>query len=136
MSRKTAEELGITQEEFDDLVWVRDALDPSKVEVELPRWLEFDMRNWAWRGEDDGLASCGTQACLGGTMHLRRAARLVDKSMGDVTYADTRENDYDPSRALEKLFFVWDHNQPRSVELAIRAVDNFLAGSKDPWNRP
>lgn len=133
MIRKTAKELGITQEELDDLVWVRDALDPTKTDVELPVWLDFDMRNWCWRGESGGLASCGTAACLGGTMHLRRAAKLLDKNMGDVTYADTHENDYDPSCALETLFFVWDHNRPRSVELAVRAVDNFLTGSDNPW---
>lgn len=134
MQRKTAEELEITQEEFDDLVWVRDALDPTVVEVELPPWLEFDMRNWAWRGENDGLASCGTQACLGGTMHLRRAARAADKDLGDVTYYDTWEHDYDHSAALSCLFFKWDSNQPKSVELAVRAVDNFLAGSDRPWS--
>lgn len=135
MSRKTAGELGITQEEFDDLVWVRDALDPSKVEVELPRWLEFDMRNWLVVPEGD-MTSCGTIACLGGTMNVLRLSRRLGVGLDDVTEASIHEADSEHSVALSRLFYNWDHKQPRSTELAVRAVDNFLAGSKRPWDCP
>lgn len=135
MSRKTAEELGITQEEFDDLVWVRDALDPSKVEVELPRWLEFDMRNWLVVPEGD-TTSCGTIACLGGTMDVLRLSRRLGVGLDDVTETSIHETDSEHSSALNWLFYNWDHSQPRSTELAVRAVDNFLAGAKRPWGCP
>lgn len=90
-TRLTAEELRITPRILEALLWVRDALDPTIADTNLPAWMWFEMHSWGGLDmESDGyddphippLTACGTSCCIGGSMEMYLAG-LIKLKVGD-----------------------------------------------------
>lgn len=117
--RRSAEELDITQLEYDALLAVREDLALGRLEhVKVADWkygvasdrTSFNMG--LWNEKEDG---CGTACCIGGSMELRGAFTELNSS----------------SIALEMLCYPknivynWDL---LTAQDAVTAIDNFLNG--------
>lgn len=160
-TRLTAEELRITPEIYDALIWVRDAIDPIRTDVALPAWLAFDMNGWSSLEEDEPLTRCGTACCIGGSMDMYLAG-LINLELGhEVTHAERVLSESDPIHqrlaqanlldettpehmryhtkyrfgSLYSLFFEYKTlRDARGPVQAVDAIDRFLAGNiEDPW---
>lgn len=144
MTRLTAEQLEITPAEYDALLWVRDALDPTISDHNLPEWMEFEMNNWGYLSSFEPLRPCGTACCIGGSMEMHMAG-LTDLQINDrptprqaATWGDTLNNVAGrPSGSpnLYALFYSYPTEpEDRTREKAVEAIDRFLAGRVvNPW---
>ncbi len=133
--------LRITEAEFDALLKAREIL----AQPELPAGYSFNMRTWA-RFEHE----CGTACCIGGTMGLLMADAFDVVIAGGTAVDDLpREqrlvvrgiNKHGPqSDAFDPLFFPgrgggnpeahWDKY---TAAQGVQAIDEFLAGKRQPW---
>jgi hypothetical protein len=149
MTRLTADQLNITQVEYDALIWVRDAIDPEIPDHDLPAWMRFDMSNWGYLSSNRALNEprCGTACCIGGSMEMHMAGLTAKPADHVLTGHDVHDFEYafenltqssTGSKALYNLFFSYPHDseltsRPRAVE----AIDRFLAGNtENPWKLP
>ena len=84
---------------------------------------------------DEIIASCGTVACIGGWMKLRRHEAEKDyvgrhrTSLGEISDGLSDER----SEGLDALFYSFPGNV--TPERAVQAIDQWLEGSNDPWER-
>ena len=130
----TAEQLGITQAEYEALLSVRDDLANGRLcHISLKKlealmesadydWYEsdatmFNMHEW----------SCGTAACIGGWMELKLGNRGYFAS-------DHRQSE----KSLNDLFYKFpgfnSQDKDPTPEEAVRAIDRYLTnGPKNPW---
>ncbi len=140
---KTAEELGITEQEREALV--------ASIDVLRQEQLVFDMGAACLKvnsGEIRVYATpCGTRACIGGTMSLLMQNGMalpsrVTKKMADEAnvyvmrqsghYYD-EVNEFVPPGVLYNLFFGTTETGVTPAE-GIQAIESFLAGRReDPW---
>lgn len=126
---KTAEELGISQEEYDALLKVRHKLASGELRYvpkkTLGRQLNvgfhpndviFNMNDW------ESTHKCGTARCIGGHMALE---------IGLPSWADYEDTTY--NGPLYNLCWDWGGGDPAAAE-AVLAIDRFLSGNIDnPW---
>lgn len=142
--RWTAEDLGIHPKELEALIWVRDALDPSIPDHNLPGWMTFDMDSWASVDTDAALSKCGTSCCIGGSMEIYLSG-MFSKKIGDsfsqdeyqgldeAITATTQGSLVKFSDSLNDLFFTYSSRR-NTREEGVAAIDRFLAGNtNDPW---
>ena len=136
----TPAELGLTQEEHDALLWVRNCLDPEHPQ-KMPDWMKFDMDVWVFQ------TSCGTACCIGGSVdtvllglfgpqeppNLERQISDSERWL-ELSSARSREMKARGQPGLYNLFFNW--TAPSDAEHAVKAIDRYLAGSSNPWNSP
>ncbi len=145
MTRLTAEQLDITQAEYDALLWVRDALDPTIADHDLPAWMQFEMNHWGALSSDTQLTSCGTPCCIGGSMEMHMVGLTSKLDVGDFPsseeatkwqHAFTKVSGYPAgSLSLSQLFYYFpDEPKDRTREKAVEAIDRFFAGNtENPW---
>jgi hypothetical protein len=126
---KTAEELGITQDEYCALVDVMIALEKGEIPDK-----QFQM--------SIHLSSCGTIGCIAGWMAVKSKGNVypdihahfksVPNSKGiNLHNRSTGNNKRLP---LERLFYLWSGNGgiPPAKDGA-KAIRNFLNGDSHPW---
>lgn len=145
-TRLTADQLNITRAEYDALIWVRDALDPTIADHDLPAWMRFDMNHWGHIEPNQPLGyHCGTACCIGGSMEMHMAGLTTDVKVGD-RLDPIRAHDWQSqlnnhtghpsgSSNLHALFYSYPtDNEDRTREKAVEAIDRFLAGNtENPW---
>lgn len=142
--RLTAEELGILPLELEALLWVRDALDPTIPDHNLPAWIRFDMDEWLDVTLEEPLAKCETICCIGGSMELYLSG-LTSRAVGEVL-TSTEYHDalrilpkragstlHTFSIALDQLFYSYKSSR-NTRKGAVAAIDRFLSGNtSNPW---
>ena len=124
---KTYKQLRIRKRIYMGLMWVRNALLSGEIKAK-----EFDMSEW-WMDFD-----CKTPSCIGGwtEFHVNQAVD-GESGCGSVDQIDPEHT----TRALDLLFFpdsdapIYDGKNPYSAnrKQAAMAIDNYLNGSKNPW---
>ncbi len=135
MSRLSASELGLSQDVYDALIWVRDAIDPEIPDHTLPSWMRFDMNHWGTASPNH--SGCGTACCIGGSMQMHLAG---------LTSVDANHrfswDEFDKYLALEDKVYRSDLMNPlffnypafAGREKAVAAIDRFLSGETgNPW---
>ncbi len=128
------EKLGISFRELGALLGTRELLRRGLLEVDRkyagfePNKHKFNMRCGMVEGD------CGTVGCIGGTMYLlmNNKANFARPYYYDpMGYVDSVKG------ALHELFYppfiARDDGRTATVRQAIKAIDNYLAGSKKPW---
>lgn len=152
---KTAEELYITQEEYDALLWVREKLASGKIEHSSHvRAHDGGVHNMFNMSVASAPYSCGTVACIGGWMSLKmqdvadaaiednlklrwittaHANNYVGSYAGDNEHREA--NGRDGRSQLGRLFYpketlAWD---PITPAQAVRAIDNYLETGQPRW---
>lgn len=140
----TAEQLNITQKEYDGLLWVRDLLKSKKLvyidDDEFPEGRNaFNMSLGHKRYE------CGSVACVGGWVWVHMNLDKVVQSGGpefgfyEVTEwqaSNAHDYVYNPtSGRLSDLYFPPSHINYESItaEQAVEAIDNFLRSGEPDW---
>ena len=128
---RTAEELGITEEELDALIKVRDGLSSgcfTHVDGydEPPVKYGFNMVIAGNHG------SCGTVACIGGWMAIVMSSKMDDPLSLDV---NDMKRYVSSNMALERLFYppVSLYYSTITPDQAALAIDNFLATGDPRW---
>jgi hypothetical protein len=133
--------LGIAEEELEALIEVRRKLAEGEIvkadyeDHRQPGLQGFNMQYAAIASNDSD--SCGSVACIGGWM----AAHIANRRdwLGATMYVSTHK-----SNSLHILFYPFrgdgteeslaEKMKAITVEQAIQAIDNFLAGATlDPW---
>lgn len=102
----------------------------------------FDMTDPGTIREESRPFHCGSIACIGGHAYLMAHGADVTKVLSPdlVNDAAMFVNDVDSGSPLYNLFYPfyldyaedgdWDDLTPRE---AAKAIDNYLAGAKEPW---
>lgn len=132
---KTAQELGITEQEYEALKVVRDALDEGIIkdaDVEEKESFIFDMSICGAR------TSCGTAGCIGGWMYvvMNNDGKIPNtisgrgRLHGMENYVNIKR-----SEELQDLFFPPVHLQYEDISssYAVIAIDNFLMTGYPDW---
>lgn len=104
---------------------VRDGLASG----ELPMH-NFNMRHWNY-GTRGSEVHCGTVGCIGGWAWLAlKHADLQDEADVIVGNGEGR------AVPMLRLFHNYPHDIDITAQDAVKAIDNYLAGSEDPWYAP
>jgi len=139
---KTPEELGITEEEFKNLLIVKSLLDSGSLtyyyeETDSP--FRFDMNTTSSGNEYE----CGSVACIGGWVSFFMQGNKFSKESImkiDHVIADNYVN-MDKSPPLEKLYFpeledydINDFYEAITPVEASQAIQNFLETGNPKWD--
>lgn len=114
----SADELGITEDQRDALLWVRNRLEAGTIHHVGARRLVIGERNFnmrVWRR--DGL--CGSVMCIGGWMETRGVFSKDDNR--DCTYPDVLDPLFKPNMSED----LWSR---LTTSQTVRAIDYWLRG--------
>lgn len=135
---RTAEELGITQQEYEALLAVRDGLASGALVHELdysscPGARRFNMETTGKYSPD-----CGTVACIGGWMYAAmHNNEITESDFGRLSPAVERQANYvSSSSPMGRLFYppvTYDYHTI-TTEQAVKAIDNFVEHGDPHWS--
>lgn len=105
------------------LVTVRDKFKSAEIKAK-----EFDMNGWMSKSCNAKTHKCGTTHCIGGFVDLELGGYGNEDPRGTLDLSE------EISSAARKLFIpTREGTFAAKKKAAIVAMDNFLAGRKDPW---
>lgn len=132
---KTADELGITQSEFDALLWVKDNLENER----FVKRFDMSFSNWA--------TDCGTTYCIGGWVAVKMSGKAPNEEgeydvnwdgVDSYVYSHSWNNKEKPPRHLiDRLYYPIDADlddwEDITQHQGAEAIGNFLNTGNPEW---